>query len=232
MPREAFQAKKRTTFLFDPYDLVLVTDKSHPLYDPRVEEPPDEGLIRSILRFGVIEPPVITKNADGKPEVVDGRRRVKAARVATDISKDGGGPPILVQCVYRTGTERDLFSVVVSANEHRRDDNPVEKAEKANRMINMGACNADVAEAFGVTTQTVRNWLKLLELPPAERKAVEQKQNTMSAALSRPRTPGKPRAGTVRLRKKKEVQAALREAKEPAVMAVLEWVLGERETLG
>jgi len=40
---------KRDAFMFDPDDLVLVTDEKSPLYDDRVELPIDESLVMNIM---------------------------------------------------------------------------------------------------------------------------------------------------------------------------------------
>ena len=200
MPKEAFNAKKRTTFMFSPEDLVLVTDCTHPLYDARVELPVDDALVKSILRYGVIEPVVIAKEHD-MPLVVDGRQRVKAAREADRISNERGGTPILVQCVYRQGTERDLFEVLVCANEHRHD------------------------VAFVVQAQTIKNWIKLLEFHfyEKERDAVRDGAATMSDVICTPRKP--------RLRYKKAIERKMKTITDPSIRKVLEWVLGLREEL-
>jgi len=233
MPRGAFNKQDFPTmkagdlFRFSPDDLVLITDKSDPLYDKRVDEPFDESLTRSILVHGNIEPIVVCK-IDGKPVVVDGRRRTKAGREANRRSVEAGGIPILLQCVYRTGTETDLYSVLVSANEHRRDDSSIEKAEKANKMLNLGADIGQIAESFGVTKTTVTNWLKLLELPPEERKAITDGEQTATRAIAKkPRKQNKARA----LRKTSEIKKRKEAATDPIEIAVLEWVLKERDEL-
>ena len=57
MGKAALNAKRGDHFYVDPESLVLVTDKSHPLYDPRVENPVDEAMCpfsRKMQRKGTI----------------------------------------------------------------------------------------------------------------------------------------------------------------------------------
>jgi len=61
--RDSLNSKgKRDAFMFDPEDLVLVTDEKSPLYDDRVELPVDESLVLNIMFApdgtpqGVLEP--------------------------------------------------------------------------------------------------------------------------------------------------------------------------------
>lgn len=167
---------------YNPMDLVLVDNEEHELYDPRINLPLDEGLVRNIMVNGVIEPIVVTKAADGML-VVDGRQRVRAAVEANARLEKEGKEPLRVPCVMRRGTEADLFGVSISANENRQDDTPLGRAEKANRLLNMSRSEDEVAVAFGVTTQCISNWVKLLSTCSPVRKAVEQGKIAASAAI-------------------------------------------------
>ena len=46
---KGYEVKRSDCLWFDPEDLVLVTDKESPFYDPRVELPVDDGLVQNIL---------------------------------------------------------------------------------------------------------------------------------------------------------------------------------------
>jgi ParB family chromosome partitioning protein len=163
--------------------LTLIEDPNDPLYDVRVKLGPAEGLVRDIAHRGVIEPVVITKRGD-KAVVVDGRQRVAAAREANKRLSDMGKAPIKVPCIVRRGEDADLFGVLIAANEHRLDDTPLERAKKAQRLINMGRSIDEAAIAFGVSGGAVRHWLKLLDLPAAARKAIESGVMSADTALT------------------------------------------------
>jgi ParB family chromosome partitioning protein len=174
-------ATRTNAYNFDPNDLVLVTDKKHPLYDARINLPLDEALVRNISVNGVIEPVVVTKEGD-KVLVVDGRQRVRAAVEANKRLEKEGKEPLKVTCVLRRGSESDLFGVAISANENRQDDTPLGRAHKCQRLMNMGRTEEEAAIAFGVTAQCIKQWMKVLECSPAVRKAVEEGKIAATAA--------------------------------------------------
>jgi ParB family chromosome partitioning protein len=174
-------ASRTNAYNIDPTDLTLVTDKAHPLYDPRVTMPLDEAMVRSIMFQGVIEPVVITRDGD-TCLVVDGRQRVRAAVEANKRLEKEGKETIKVTCVLRRGNESDLFGVAISANENRQDDTPLGRATKCQRYMNMGRSEAEAAVTFGVTTQCIRQWMKVLECSATVRKAVEEGKIAASAA--------------------------------------------------
>jgi ParB family transcriptional regulator, chromosome partitioning protein len=166
--------------LFAPEQLVLVTDKSSPLYDERVELQVDPALVTSILEHGVLESIVVRKNGereDGTPivEVVDGRQRVRAAMEANRLLVEAGKPgTIRVPAVPKRADDKKTIAMMVATNEIRRDDPPVTKARKAQRMIDRGCTMDEVCRAFGCSDQTINLWLKLLETDDSVQKAVEE----------------------------------------------------------
>lgn len=181
MAKSAFAAKRRDAFVFNPNDLVLIEDEEHHLYDSRVKMPLDEALVKSIMYQGVIEPVVITKEGNC-PVVVDGRQRVRAAREANAQLEKMGREPIGVTCVVRRGDESSLFGVAISANENRQDDTPLGRAEKCARYLDMGRTEEEAAIAFGVTPQSIKLWMRLLECSAPVKKAVERGDLAATAA--------------------------------------------------
>lgn len=175
-------------FKFAPEKLVIVTDKSHPLYDERVDLPLDEALVRNIMFRGVIEPIVVRLNGkreDGSAvvEVVDGRQRVRATIEANKRLAEEGKPTILVPGVRRRGEAADFAGVMISANELRKSDSPLIKARKLERFLATGRDEEEAAITFGVSVQTIKNMLKLLELHPTVQKAVEK--NNLPASVAK-----------------------------------------------
>jgi ParB family chromosome partitioning protein len=220
--RDALNAKgKRDAYMFDPDDLVLVTDEKSPLYDERVHLPVSESLVLNMLHApdgvpqGVLEPVTVARNQEtGKIEVVVGRQRVKAAREANRRLKKKGLEPIRVPAMVRRTNSHGAMGILISENEHRQDDTPLGRAKKAQRYLDLGRDEAEIAVLFGISVTSVKNLLSLLDAPAAVRNAVEAGKITASEGykLSKlepeeakskvtelvenaPRAPGKKRRG-------------------------------------
>jgi ParB family transcriptional regulator, chromosome partitioning protein len=181
---EAYGASGKSNVLFfDPERLTLVTDTASPLYDERVHLPVSEDLARNIDYQGVLEPVLIQKNPEtGDVEIVVGRQRVKAARLANEWRKARGVVPIQVPALVHKGDRRNALDVIVSENEVRQSDSPLGRAEKMRRSMALGRGEDEVAVIFGCTVQTVRSTLQLLESPAAVREAVEAGQINVTQA--------------------------------------------------
>lgn len=179
--RDSLNAKgKRDAYMFDPDDLVLVTDEKSPLFDERVELPLDENLVLNLMFApdgvpqGVLEPILVVRNAEtGKVEVMDGRQRVKAAREANKRLKKAGLEQIRVPGMVSRARGHQAMGMLISANEHRQDDSPLGKAKKAQRYLELGRDESEIATLFGISKASVKNLLSLLDAPAAVRNAVE-----------------------------------------------------------
>lgn len=170
--KTAVDASRTNAWNIEPERLVLIEDQTHPLYDPRVHLPVDESLVLNIGLHGVIEPVIICKDGPDLV-VVDGRQRVKAAREANVRLRAEGKLPMLVTCMVRKGDDASLFGVMVSTNELRTEDSPLWRAEKLQRYLAMGRTEAEAAIVFGVSRQTIRNWIELLNLDVSVKLAVD-----------------------------------------------------------
>ncbi|MGI1234868.1 hypothetical protein ACIAGK_06675, partial [Klebsiella quasipneumoniae subsp. similipneumoniae] len=53
---------KSNVLFFEPEKLHLVTDKTHLLYDERINLPIDEGMVLNIKELGVLEPIIVWKD--------------------------------------------------------------------------------------------------------------------------------------------------------------------------
>lgn len=165
MGKARYDAKRSDAFRFDPDDVVIVgidTDDGpgHHLYDPRIELPIDEMMVRNIMVHGVKVPIIVTK-IDGRPFVVDGRQRVRHAREANRRLLEQGEPGLRVPAVDEKGNERVQQLLQIGLNELRRADDVLVKAEKARRLSDRGFDLDEIAVAFGITSQTARQWLDI-----------------------------------------------------------------------
>lgn len=173
--KDVYGAKGKTNVLvFDPEDLTIVTKESDALFDRRGTESVSEAFILNIMHHGVLEPIIVRKNTEtGNTEVVAGRRRVLAAREANKRLKKQGAEPLQVQAVVRRGTDVSMTTAMVIENENREPDSVTARAEKMQRLLNMGKSEDDVAIICGCSKATVKNSLRLLECSAAVRRAVD-----------------------------------------------------------
>lgn len=181
---------RRSYFMFDPEECIIIgwdtkDGPEHPHYDERVKQLDtlDEGLVRNIQAYGVLEPILFTRDGD-KIIVVAGRRRVVHAREAAKRQRKAGEVVLKVPAIPKQGEDRYLFGVSRAENSMRLNDGPLVNARNAQRMLDMGSSEADIAVAFGVKTQTVKDWISLLSLGAKVRTAVEKGTLSPSAAAS------------------------------------------------
>lgn len=188
---QVFDAARGTYFNFDPAKLVVIgldtgDGPDHPLHDERVREPEDgealQALAKNIALHGVIEPVVIRKDGT-TAQVVAGRRRVSAARIANAMLAAEGKEPITVPCVVRKQDERDLLGVMVSENEIREDDAFLVRARKVARMQAFGISVERIALCFGVKVPAVRRWARVLDLDGSILAAIRDGRIAPSAAM-------------------------------------------------
>lgn len=185
------------TLSFEPEKLKVVTDPTHPLYDPRVERQPDEGMILSIMRNGILVPLVIYRDGEDV-YVADGRQRRAAAIEANKRLTKEGGTPVVLPCVWKRGDEKKLYEISVTTNAVRSGDSPLESARKMQHLANLNGNDLDaVAVAFGVTTATVKNHLALLDCAPAVQKAVESNKIPATVATKLAKMPREEQTSTL-----------------------------------
>ena len=241
---------------FDPTKLVLVTDETSPLYDPRVHLPVDEALARNIDYQGVLEPVGVSKNPEtGETEVVFGRQRVKAACLANQWRRERGVAERLIPGIVYNGKRQDALDAIVSENEARTADSPLGRAEKMRRHLALGKDEDQIAVIYNCTVITVRDTLALLDSPKAVQNAVEAGKITLTHAKAltklkpdeqrakvaelieagkdaKPHERSRKQAAVMgerpRVKSRKQILAALEQA-QGDYAAALRWVLGEKE---
>jgi ParB family chromosome partitioning protein len=168
-------------------DLVIVgldtpDDESHPLYDERAMLPVDDNLVKNILFYG-IQMPVIVRKEAGTVYVVDGRQRVKAARVAAGRASQAGEYAVRVPVKEARGNDGRMTGIMVSTNEQRQDDDAITRAFKATRLLALVGDIDEVCVAFGRSKTTIKNWLSLSGAHPKVHEAVRSKIVSTQAAV-------------------------------------------------
>lgn len=184
-------AKRGNLWQFDPAALVIIgvdteDGPEHELWDERNKLAIEPTMVTNIMAVGVKQTVTIRKvTVDGekRAEVVDGRRRVLHARAANEKLAEQGEPTVIVPCILESGDEEHVQNLSISLNEIRKDDGILVKAAKCMRLLSRnGGDKKLAAQMFGVSTTTIKNWTKLVELAPAVKKAVENGQISASAA--------------------------------------------------
>jgi ParB family chromosome partitioning protein len=170
------------TQTIDPEKVVIIgldTDDGaeHPLYDARAFEDPDQALAGNLLQSGCYNAILLAPEpGSDRLLVVDGRRRVRSARVANEVA-EAQGWPLRVKLPYTlvsADTELGLRSAVITTNELRNEDTILNRARKARAVLDQGGTLQQLALTFGKAEQTIRDWLKLLETDARVQEAVEK----------------------------------------------------------
>lgn len=119
--------------------------------DPALDE-----LVQSIREYGIIQPLVVTKTADGY-ELIAGERRLRAAQKIglTEV-------PIVV----REAGDQEKLELALIENIQREDLNPVELAIAYKRLAEEFNLNQEqLAKKLGKSRPAVTNTLRILNLP-------------------------------------------------------------------
>lgn len=114
-----------------------------------------EELAKSIEKYGIIQPIIVTKQ-NGYYEIVAGERRWRAAKKAG--LKE-------MPCIVRESDERKNKEIALIENIQREDLNPIDKARGFRQLLDdYGMTQQQLADIIGLNRSTVTNVLRLLNL--------------------------------------------------------------------
>ncbi len=144
--------------------------RSNP-FQPRADFDEDalDGLRRSILEKGVIQPITVRRSTGGSHQLVSGERRVRAAREA--------GLRKIPAYIIEVQRDEEMLELALIENLQREHLNPIEIAISYRRLLN--DCNftqEEVAQKIGKDRTTVTNFLRLLKLPEKIQLALRKNQ--------------------------------------------------------
>lgn len=129
-------------------------------YQPRrdwVEDGHFLDLIESIKKHGILQPLVVTRNSQGKYELVAGERRLRASK-KLNLSR--------VPCIIRSVGELEKLELSLIENIQRKDLNPIERAYAYRKLIDEFSLSHDeAAKRLGKSRPVVTNTLRYLQLP-------------------------------------------------------------------
>lgn len=141
-------------------------------YQPRREfdEARLNDLAESIRQYGVLQPLVVTRQEQERPdggleslyELIAGERRLRAARIANVFQI-----PVIIRSSGSTDEdERTKLEIAIVENVQREDLNPIERARAFKRLIDeFKFKHTQVAKKIGKSREYVSNSVRLLSLP-------------------------------------------------------------------
>ncbi|MFA5553556.1 MAG: ParB/RepB/Spo0J family partition protein [Phycisphaerae bacterium] len=127
----------------------------------------------SIKANGVVQP-VIVRPSGGGYELIAGERRLKAANLAglEDIP-----------AIIRKATDAELLELALIENIHRKDLNPLERAQAYKKYLNtFSLTQADAAERLGEDRSVIANYIRLLDLPEEIKSMIAKNELSMGHA--------------------------------------------------
>ena len=113
-------------------------------------------LANSMKVNGILQPIIVTKNADSQYELVAGERRLEAAKIA-DISE--------IPVIIRSITPQEQLQFAIIENIQREDLNAIEEAKAYQQLSEeFGLTHIQISEVVGKERTTVSNLIRLLKL--------------------------------------------------------------------
>ncbi len=145
-------------------------------YQPRkiFDEEALKELSESIKQSGVFQPVILRQSTIKGYELIAGERRVRASRLAGKTT---------IPAIVRQMDEEQMIEIAVVENLQREDLSPLEEAEAYQILMDkLDLTQADVAERIGKSRPYIANYLRLLQLPEAIKKMVNDEQLSMGQA--------------------------------------------------
>lgn len=125
-----------------------------------------EALAESIGMYGMIQPITVRAIESGMYQIVTGERRWRAARMA-GLSE--------VPVIIIVADDKKAAEMALVENIQRSDLNPIEEALGYSALIEeYGLTQEETAKRIGKSRSAITNALRLLNLPDAVRKMVEE----------------------------------------------------------
>lgn len=139
----------------DQLDIDLISPNPE---QPRTHFEPEKlrELADSIREHGIIQPLIVTRDADGGYRLIAGERRLQAARLSGLET---------VPVVVREATDAQMLELALIENIQRADLNAVEEAMAYRRLIEeYGLTQEEAAKKVGKSRTAVANSMRLLQL--------------------------------------------------------------------
>ena len=189
------------------------------------------SLAATIRSLGLLEPVEVRESGTHTYTLSFGSRRCLATLYNWCILGKPKEP--MIQAFLVKGNESAML-IRGAVENIRKEQSVIDQARVIAENVNIGVDKEEIAQGFGISLSTLESRLSLLELPPAEQKAIHEGRKSVKAAKAelaeangKPSEPAKPP-----LRKRKEIEAAAEEY-SPGTKErnVLDFVLGLREKI-
>lgn len=143
----------------------LALDELHPAADnPRRHLGDLTELAASMRTVGLLEPIVVTPNADGYTIVAGARRHAAAKKAGLDTV------PVVVLANL---SEEQRQEAMLIENLQRTDLMPLEEAGAFQRLLDLGLTQKDLAAKIGRSASHISKRIQLLKLPEPAREALD-----------------------------------------------------------
>ena len=127
-----------------------------------------QQLASSIKQFGILQPLVVRplNGTAGNYEIVAGERRWRASKLAGLET---------VPVIVRSTKELEQLEIALIENVQRVDLSPLEQAVSIERLHQQFSMSYDaISKRLGKAASTINNIVRLLQLPPAAREALQE----------------------------------------------------------
>ncbi|MFH1867085.1 MAG: ParB/RepB/Spo0J family partition protein [Patescibacteria group bacterium] len=145
-------------------------------YQPRhqVDHQGLDELVASIKAHGIIQPLVVSPQADGTWQLIAGERRLRAAQQLGLKT---------VPAIVRGASKQQHLELSLIENIQRQNLNPIEEAISYKRLHDeFNLTQEEIAKQVGKSRPQVANTIRLLELPPAIQQALASGKLTLGHA--------------------------------------------------
>lgn len=136
-------------------------------YQPRQDfDQKDINILTESIKKNSVLQPIVVRRQNAGYELVAGERRVRAAKHA-GLSR--------IPAVIKSVDDDALLRLALVENIHRKDLNPLEKAEAFRALANqMGISHEEIGNELSLDRSTVTNFLRLLSLPDDLKEAIRK----------------------------------------------------------
>lgn len=135
-----------------------------------------QELAESIKQYGILQPLLVTESDKGKYKIIAGERRWRAAKIAK-LEK--------VPALVRSSKELEQLEVALVENIQRVDLAPLEQAASIQRLNELFNISLDeISKRLGKAPSTLKNIVRLLQLPPSAQEALRQNKISEGHARS------------------------------------------------
>lgn len=152
------------------YNLLPEDITVEPKLNGRFELPKLDNMIKSMLKFGQLQPVVIRKDG-GKPVLVSGRTRWRAALEINSKKLYTTGIPFKLACVYKEGNREGGFLQSIIENHHRNPTTVLDDAHNILILKGQGMTEEEIADVYLEPVRWVRDRVELANLSKSAKQA-------------------------------------------------------------